>query len=598
MTADHDVKELVKQANDIVDVIGGYLALSKRGKTYKGLCPFHDDHRPSLDVDPIEQRYTCWACGKRGDVFTFIQEHEKLTFREALELLARRANIELKPGDRQAAQNRTRLLDLMKWAEGQYRLELLEAAGTAARRYLLEERRLSMETLERYGLGYAPAEWDWLARRAGAKWDADLLVTVGLCGRRADHSLYDRFRDRIMFPIRDGRGQTVGFGGRILPGSAKAQDGPKYYNSADTPLFAKSRNLYGIDRARPAGEKAGYLAVVEGYTDVLMAHQLGVLPVVATLGTALNEEHIRHLRKFVNRVVLVYDADAGGQGGVNRALGLFVSQEVDLAIASLPAGLDPCDFLLQHGPEAFAKLLTQAEDALEFKLREVLAKYPQTSTEGQRLAVEEVLQVLALAPDTPRQDLAVKQELMLTRLARRFAVQVQTLARRLEEIRRERQARLERQAQPPSGGTEPPAPVVQTPGGLERQVVQLMLRAPEWAARMREVLQPEDVGHPGIRRVLHEVFTLAAAGTPITLEGVLARLADVPRVAAAVSALYQEAPPNRNVSAWAEDLIAEFTRRRQAVEARRLREQLKSVPPGTAVPSDLLRRLQTARSEP
>src|SRR5439155_10670177 len=203
------------------------------------------------------------------------------------------------------------------------------------------------------GLGYAPATGDWLAQRAvPAGLSMDLLEKLGLVARRQEgNGYYDRFRDRIIVPIRNARSQAVGFGGRILPSSPFANRAPKYYNSCDTPLFVKSEQLYGLDQARSAATQTGYLAVVEGYTDVLMAHQLGVGQVVATMGTALNGRHVQQLRRFVPRVVLVFDADAGGSTGVDRGLQIFISQNVDLAIATLPQGLDPWDLLVERGPE-------------------------------------------------------------------------------------------------------------------------------------------------------------------------------------------------------------------------------------------------------
>ncbi|HYV36660.1 MAG TPA: DNA primase, partial [Gemmataceae bacterium] len=392
----------VKAANDIVDVIGSYVVLRPNGPKWKGLCPFHDDHNPSFTVDPAWQNYKCWACGKSGDVITFLQEHEKVSFPEALELLARRAGITLeKTADSQQNRSRAVMLDVMRWAAELFHRCLLDApVAEAARRYV-GERKLTGDTVRRFQLGFAAADGDWLLRQAHeANHSVDVLEEVGLIAKRNDgNGYYDRFRDRVMFPIRDARGQVVGFGGRILPTSPSAAKAPKYYNSAETALFSKSENLYGIDQARQAGTSAGYLAVVEGYTDVLMAHQCGIHQVVATMGTALNEKHIKELRRYVPRVVLVFDADAGGTTGVDRALQVFVSHDLDLSVATLPEGLDPCDLLAQQGPEPFQSALTKAADVLEFKLTEVLQAAAAGGTDAKRLAVDEVLRVIALAPD-------------------------------------------------------------------------------------------------------------------------------------------------------------------------------------------------------
>src|SRR5262249_6727347 len=243
-------------------------------------------------------------------------------------------------------------------------------------------------------------------------------------------------RERVMFPIRDVRGQTVGFGGRILPTSPYADRVAKYINSADTPLFSKSENLYGLDQARQAGAACGYLAVVEGYTDVLMAHQLGISQVVAAMGPAVNTRHVQQLLRWARRVVLVFDADAGGSTGVDRALAIFASQNVDLAVATLPADLDPCDLLVREGgADAFREVLGGAGGALGFKLTPVPAGDETKGVEGRRRAVEGVLGVIALAPEVPGQEGAVKRELMVSRIAQRLALQEETVWARLHELR-------------------------------------------------------------------------------------------------------------------------------------------------------------------
>src|SRR5262245_25193576 len=318
----------VKDALDIVEVIGGYLPLRPAGPTYKGLCPFHDDHRPSFDVDPRRQRYRCWSCGKYGDVIQFVQERENVSFLEALDQLARRAGISLDDEPHAVQQHvKKPLLDAVNWAATVYQEFYLMAPEAAEARCYLGERKLLGPTLRRFGVGYAPILGDWLVKQATAAGvSLEHLEKVGLIARRT-HSdgFYDRFRDRVLFPIRDSLGRPVGFGGRILPNSPLASRGPKYYNSPSTPLFNKDEQLFGLDLARTPASKEGFLAVVEGYTDVLMAHQCGIGNVVATMGTALNARHVHNLRRFASRVVLIFDADAGGDTGVDRALEIFAS---------------------------------------------------------------------------------------------------------------------------------------------------------------------------------------------------------------------------------------------------------------------------------
>ena len=504
----------VKEASDIVAVLGSYLTLHPAGGIYKAICPFHNDTRPSLQIDPKWQNFRCWACGKKGDVFTFVSDFEKVSFREAREILARRAgiNLESSPGENV---KRIKLLEAMKWSEAEYQKCLLDSAelGERARHYLAN-RRLDGPTVRSFGLGFAPAAGDWLVRLANtARRDLGDLREVGLVAdRREGSGFYDRFRDRLMFPIRDARGQTVGFGGRILPDSPFADRGPKYYNSSETPLFLKKELLYGLDLARNAGATEGYLAVVEGYTDVMMAHQHGVSHVVATMGTALNEAHVRQLRRFVPKVVLVFDADAGGATGVDRALEIFVGCDVELAIATLPEGLDPCDLIASQGPEPFRRILTGAVDALDFKLNQLLERAGD-SVEGTKRVVDAILGVMALAPQLPGQAGQVKQELLMTRVAQRLGLRQETVWARFEEIRATKKKEPTR-TQPSAAMSATDGPEVkrtQPARRLETDLIEALLTDPGLVATAYLEIRPEEIQHPGLQQILAGLYRLHEA---------------------------------------------------------------------------------------
>jgi DNA primase len=584
---------LVKQANDIVDVVGAYVALRPAGAKYKGLCPFHEDHRPSLDVDPRRQNFRCWACGKYGDVITFIQEHERVDFREALELLARRAGITLeKKAGSPHASERALMLDVVKWAAEQYQRCLLDSPlAENARRYL-SERHFTEDTIHRFALGYAPATWEWLTQRAAqAGKSVEVLEKVGLVAPRDPDKgpgYYDRFRDRIMFPIQ-ARGQTVGFGGRILPNSPFADRGPKYYNSCETPLFRKSEQLYGLDQARQAAASVGYLAVVEGYTDVLMAHQMGVQQVVATMGTALNPRHVQYLRRFVPRVVLVFDADAGGHTGVDRALDLFVSHDVDLAIATLPEGLDPFDLLVQQGPEPFKAALHNAVDALEYKLNQVLSAEEAQGIEGKRRAADSILGIMAHAPGMPGQDGAIKQQLIVTRIAQRLLLKEETVWARLRELRARVRARAGKPAESESAESEQAAPAAPE----ERELLQVLLVEPALVARAAHEIRTEAIQHPGLRELLEGLYALHAEGEPATLDLLRARI-DNPRLAAKALELQEVGRLNPDPGAWLRNLLDELRRKRQVEpQKQELLTQLHATR-DEATAKELFRRLQNA----
>jgi DNA primase len=583
------LKKQVKEANDIVDVVGTYVALSERGGRYKGLCPFHDDHTPSFDVDPRRQRYRCWACNKSGDVFSFIQEHERVDFREALELLARRAGISLEKNRALRPEpGRAVMLELAKRAAQWYHECLLDSpAAEAARRYL-DGRGLRRDTIRDFHIGYAPSTGDWLARRsAGAGLSLAMLERIGLIGRRSEGDGYfDRFRDRVMFPIRDAASQVIGFGGRILPDSAAAAKAPKYYNSAESPLFKKSEVLYGIDRAREPANSSGYLAVVEGYTDVLMAHQAGVRAVVSTMGTALNAKHVRHLRRYLpkGRVILVFDADAGGDSGVDRALEIFISHEVDLAIATLPDGMDPCDLLVQRGPDTFRQILAGAMDALDFKLSRLLASPSSEGIEGRRRAVDAVLNVMALAPPMPAKDIALKQELVVNRIAQRLGMREETIWARLDELRKQRPQGPGLVKEMADADRKAPA----APG--ECQLIQILLAEPSLVGEAMMQVAVDEIDHPGIRQLLQGLYDLQAQGETPDLDALLPRIANLELAQEARE--WQEIGRNMvDRAGWLHKLLVEFHQRRTQSQKQEIQNRLQSARDHTEA-VDLLRRLQ------
>ncbi|MBA4188605.1 MAG: DNA primase [Planctomycetaceae bacterium] len=602
-----ELTKQIKAASDIVAVVGSYLAVKPAGPVFKALCPFHNDSRPSLDVDPKRQRYKCWACGAHGDAFAFVQHMEKVGFTEARAILAQRAGIKFEETQTPQDHQKSRLLEVMRWAQSHYQHTLLDdPSGEAARKYL-GGRKLSGKTVRDFGLGFASLNGDWLVRLAAAeRVPTDVLVEVGLIALRQENKgFYDRFRDRVMFPIHDVRGQTIAFGGRIMPESPYASRAPKYYNSAETPLFSKSDVLYGLDKARHAGAAAGYLAVVEGYTDVMMAHQCGVPQVVATMGTALNARHVSQLRRYVPKVVLVYDADAGGYTGVDRALEIFVSQDVELAVATLPEGLDPCDLLvLPDGVETFQKILTSAVDALDFKLNRLLEKEGASSVEGTRRVIDEVLGIIAASPPLPSQTAQVKQELIITRLAHRLGLRQETVWARLGELRRAHEQRALLEAQ--KSGVTPPASQVPTrqygsqvhasPKSdphyfLAATLVRLLIAEPGLVATAAAGIRPEDVEHTGIRRMLTEMYGAWEAGQVPDIDVLRERLADRPDLFASLLTQAEVGRQLEERDKKLQGVIADFRRVKTEVASKALKAELQGAQSEEQV-ENLLRKLQ------
>ncbi len=516
--AGDDLKERVRDALDIVDVVGSYIALRRAGRGLVGLCPWHDDSRPSLQVNPERQTFRCWVCNVGGDVFNFVMRMERLEFREALEQLAERCGIDLPRGrGAVAAGEKQALWNVLGWAATRFRGCLLDSAEARPARDYLESRGLHAATLETFGVGFAPASWDWLLREASAAGipTAD-LAAAGLVVQRSDRSgFYDRFRGRVMFPIRDPQGRCVAFGGRILPG---ADDAAKYVNSPETPLFSKRGTLYGLDTARDAIVASRRAVVVEGYTDCLAARQAGVADVVAVLGTALGERHAKLLRRYADRIVLVLDGDEAGRRRADEILDLLLSEPVDLRIARLPADTDPCDLLTTQGREAFEALLEAAVDPLDYRMDTALARLPaDAGDEAALAAVESVLRALAAAGQG-RGDpqLRLREDRMLGRLSRRFGLARDTLRARLADLRG---------AAPGTASSGEPEALPTLPP-WDREVIEVLVGVPGSSGLILRQVGDAGVDSGAGRSVLAVAERLHAEGRAVELGTLLLEITD------------------------------------------------------------------------
>ncbi|MEN0109319.1 MAG: DNA primase [Planctomycetota bacterium] len=525
-----DQKEQVRQATDIVDLVGSYLQLRRQGRGYVGLCPWHEDSRPSLQVNPERQSFKCWVCDIGGDVFSFLMKMDNLGFREALEQLADRAGIDLTPaggGPRPEAGSpgdKKTLLAAMAWAVERYHRCLCDDAGADPARRYLQERGVSAESLARFRLGFAPPAWDWLLKQGpAARYSPAVLERVNLiASRKSGDGHYDQFRGRLLFPIHDVRSRPVAIGGRVLPELAAKETRPdytpaKYVNSAETPVYSKSRELYALDLAKDAIQKQDAAIVVEGYTDVIGCHQAGVRNVVAACGTAMGEGHLQLLRRFTERIVLVLDGDDAGRRRASELLELFVSSPIDLRILTLPGGLDPCDFVASHGGDKFAALVADAPDALEHKLQSVTdgMVLSADNTHDASRAVEQVLGTLAKARPSLGQSassLVIREQALVGRLARHFRIAEEGLRNRLLELRRGARATpVARRID----GPEDPAPRAIRADALppwDREAITLMLAGPELAAAIAEQVDEVDFASPATRELFAQLRSLAEAG--------------------------------------------------------------------------------------
>jgi DNA primase len=393
-----DSVNAVRDATNMAEVVGQYTDLKQAGAQMMGLCPFHDERSPSFSVDPHDKLYHCFGCGVAGDVFGFVMEKEGLGFTEAVEALADRYGVELQreqedPRAEAARQRRQRLQQLLERAAAYYSNYLWESKEAGKAREYLAARGLSEETLKNFGVGFAPSAWDKIlvaGQRAG--FTVPEMHSVGLVQKSERGGEYDRFRARIMFPIRDPRGRTLGFGGRATREDQK----PKYVNTSETDFFHKSEILYGLDRARAAMAKANRAVVVEGYTDVLALHQAGMEGAVGVMGTAITPEQVATLSGTVDEVVLAMDADEAGEEAMLRAQRVAAGRRMRLRVASMPSGVDPAELMAEaDGPERFRGFLQGAAELTDFQVTRVLNRTDVASPVERDRALAEVAPIIA-----------------------------------------------------------------------------------------------------------------------------------------------------------------------------------------------------------
>ncbi len=493
--------ERVKEAADIVEIISAYTELRRAGERHMGLCPFHEERTPSFSVDPREKLYHCFGCGVGGDVIKFVEEKEGLGFPEAVEALADRYGVEVErdaedPQAEDARRRRARLGELLERTAQFYAAYLWESKEAGKARQYLDSRGLGEEVLRGFGVGYAPSAWDQvLTRGQRAGFSVAELGAVGLVQRGQKGGHYDRFRARIMFPVRDPRGRVQGFGARALRPDTK----PKYLNSPEGELYRKGRTLYGIDRARGAIAKSGRAVVVEGYTDVLAAHQAGIEQAVGVMGTAITPEQVKQLASYTEDVVLALDADRSGREAMLRAQRVAGSRKLHLRVAAMPAGEDPADILLTDA-DKLRGLIEEAIPLPEFHVRWALDEADLSSPAGRDYALDEVVPVLAgMGESISRDELARV-------VADRLDADPGLVVRRVAEG-----GRSERAAQPATAGSAPtdgeppsqaprPARPLSARERRERALLAMCIASPAEGEEFLGRLTPEHLSAPVVVR--------------------------------------------------------------------------------------------------
>jgi len=490
------INELVERS-DIVDVVSGYVRLGKRsGSNLFGLCPFHSEKTPSFSVSPDKQIYHCFGCGKGGGVINFIMEIENLSFPEAVEFLARRAGMPIpEQTDDRESRRRARMLALNRDAARFFYSQLSTPAGRAARDYMAG-RRIGSATATNFGLGAAPDSWDSLLRAMEAKgYTGQELFEAGLARRGKNGGFYDSFRNRLMFPVIDVRGNVIGFSGRIL------EDGePKYMNSPETPVFSKSRNLFALNLAKKS--KSGYIILSEGNIDVVSLHQAGFDSAVASLGTSLTPEQARLISRYTDQIIIAYDNDGAGQKASQRAIGILEKLDVRVKVLRMSGAKDPDEFIKRKGADAFRNLLDASENQVDYRLRNVTDKYDLNVDEQKVDFLKEATELVARLPG------AVERQVYSMRVASMAGVAADVVSGEVERKRKRllsraqrsdqrEQSRPERQLQPAEKGLRYEDPCS---AAAEEGLIRLLYLDPA-LSRETELPEPEEFSSQALGRI-------------------------------------------------------------------------------------------------
>jgi DNA primase len=514
----------VKSKLSVVEVVGESVTLKKAGTSYKGLCPFHGEKTPSFVVTPGRESWHCFGCGKGGDIFSFVMERDGLSFPEALRMLAGKAGVEIDERTKREDQRRARLRGVLDTAIAFYHSVLLNSkAGQPALEYL-RGRGFTDDTIETFQLGWAPAGWDVMARQLQAKRDIrpEELVEVGLASpSQRGRGVIDKFRARVLFPIRDQNGNAVGLGGRLLEG-----EGPKYLNSPTTPLFDKSRTLYLIDKAKGPIRRTGQAVLVEGYTDALMAHQAGFDNVVASLGTALTPNQIGLLTRYANRIALAYDVDPAGEKagtvGVTALAGLIGQLQgddsgvklEDVRVVRLPAGKDP-DEVLREAPTDWESAVSKAKPLVEYLIDHHAGRHDLKIANGRLAFSDAVMPAIRDIADPLRRDEALQQVRRVSGIEERVLRQL--LDRRIaaaggvgQRRGNESQSRITAEAVLASPDALPVGDILRAVSPVEAELLRLLLLLPDQQLRVVDELGPDQLPST-LARELYRAIVLGRA---------------------------------------------------------------------------------------
>lgn len=566
------LQELVEK-NDIVDVVSGYVRLTKRsGANQFGLCPFHSEKTPSFSVSPDRQIYHCFGCGKGGGVINFIMEIENLSFPEAVEFLAKRVGMPIPEEENSAeSKRRRRMLDLNRDAARFFHTCLKAPEGRAAQAYM-NARQITPPTATRFGLGAAPDTWDSLRNAMHELGYRDQeLFEAGLVRKGKSGGFYDTFRGRLMFPVIDVRGDVIGFSGRILG------DGePKYMNSPETLVFNKSRNLFAMNLAKKS--KSGYIILAEGNIDVVMMHQAGFDSAVASLGTSLTAEQARLISRFTNEVIIAYDSDGAGKKASQRAIGLLEKLDVKVKVLSMTGAKDPDEFIKLKGADAFRNLLEKSENHIDYRLQTVTNKYDLTVDEQKVEFLKEASELVARLPGSVERQVyamrvaslaGVPNDVVAQEVERRHKKAVRTAYRENEN----KLSHPERQLQPGQKEFHYENP---ESAAAEEGIIRLLF-LDQGLFKGKDLPEPEEFSSPALAQIYSALKTKFENGDIISTATLSATLP--PELASLLAGILQKPEALRNGEMALKDYIARIRRQRElaadTADLRRLAERLK-----------------------
>lgn len=552
---DSIVEEILARV-DIAELIAGYIPLKRAGRNFKALCPFHHEKTPSFMVSADKQIYHCFGCGAGGNAISFLMQHERLEFPEAVEMLAKKAGVALPEAARQderAASLVTQLYKIHEVACLFYENALQSQEATVVAKNYLLKRGLTPETIKLFRLGYAFDKWDSLLSHLRLKGvPLAQIEKAGLINVKSSGGYYDRFRHRIIFPIFDIKSRVIAFGARRIA----AEDNPKYVNSPETQIYTKGKNLYGLNFSKDAIRQEDCAVIVEGYLDFIIPYQAGLKNLVASSGTAFTPEQVRLLKRYTKNAVLVYDPDEAGQLATLRALDLFVEEGMNVKVAVLPKGLDPDLFVREKGIEEFKRLIASSQDLLEYKLAVLKSRFDVGKIDGKTAIAAEILPTIDKIEDS------IAKGEYRKRLSEMLGTDEYFV---LEELNK-------RKSSFPARRTAPEAPLAATQRAVnhpaERLLMKLMLEEGSLIGRVRELLEPADFQDERIAKLVSLMFDMAAQGQETGLQSLVSRCRDE-----SISQLICESALLPEVSAQDRERVAHDCIRRLKEEKTRIRRQ-------------------------